>query len=81
MAWIKVFSLPEAHGFLKKQYEAALARAGRIFNIVSIMGQNPKALKGAMDFYGILMFGPSPLSRAQREMLAVVVSRANDCHY
>jgi AhpD family alkylhydroperoxidase len=27
------------------------------------------------------MHGPSPLSRAQREMLAVVVSRANDCHY
>lgn len=30
--------------------------------------------------YGTLMHGGSPLTRAQREMLAVVVSRANDCH-
>jgi AhpD family alkylhydroperoxidase len=27
------------------------------------------------------MFAPSELSRAERELLAVVVSRANDCHY
>jgi AhpD family alkylhydroperoxidase len=27
------------------------------------------------------MFGPSELSRADRELLAVVVSVANDCHY
>jgi AhpD family alkylhydroperoxidase len=27
------------------------------------------------------MRGPSPLSRAQREMLAVVVSAENECFY
>jgi len=27
------------------------------------------------------VFGASPLSRARREMLATVVSRANDCFY
>ena len=32
--------------------------------------------------YEELMFSPkSPLSRAQREMIAVAVSRANECHY
>jgi alkylhydroperoxidase family enzyme len=79
MPWIKVYSLDEATGFLKKQYEAAIKRAGRIWNIVSIMSQNPRALKTSMDFYGAVMFGSSPLSRGQREMLAVVVSTANNC--
>jgi uncharacterized peroxidase-related enzyme len=81
MAWIKVFSLEEAKGLLRQEYEAALKRAGRIWNIVSIMGQNPRALKASMDFYGALMFGRSPLSRSQREMLAVVVSATNHCVY
>ena len=31
--------------------------------------------------YLAVMFGKSDLSRAQREMLAVVVSAANQCHY
>ncbi len=81
MAWIKVISLSEATDFLKEQYDAALRRAGRIWNIVSIMSQNPKALKASMDFYRAIMHGPSPLSRGQREMLAVVASAANHCVY
>lgn len=68
-------------GLLKQQYEAALQRAGRSWNIVSIMSQNPPALKASMAFYGALMHGSSPLSRAQRELIAVVVSRANGCVY
>ena len=81
MAWIKVFSVSEAKGVLKKEYKAAQKRAGRIWHIVSIMGQNPRALKTSMDFYSALMFGRSPLSRSQREMLATVVSAANHCVY
>ncbi len=81
MAWIKVYSIEETSGFLRKQYDAAIKRAGKIWNIVSIMGQNPRTLKFSMDFYGAIMMGRSPLSRGQREMLAVVVSSANHCHY
>jgi alkylhydroperoxidase family enzyme len=76
-----VIGLDEATGLLRRQYDAALRRAGRIWNIVSIMSQNPRALKASMDFYGALMYGPSPLSRSQREMLAVVVSASNRCRY
>ena len=79
--WIRVFTYAEATGMLKAQYDAALQRAGRIWNIVSIMSQNPRALKASMDFYGALMHGASPLSRGQREMLATVVSAANRCTY
>ena len=81
MAWIEVISLEEARGGLRREYEAALKRAGRIWNIVSIMSQNPRAMKTSMDFYSALMYGRSPLSRSQREMLAVVVSAANGCVY
>lgn len=81
MPWIKVYSLEEATGFLKKQYETAIKRAGRIWNIVSIMSQNPRVMNSSLDFYGAVMFGRSPLSRGQREMLAVIVSAENHCIY
>lgn len=81
MPWIKVFSLEEATGLLKREYENAIKRAGRIWNVVSIMSQNPRAMKASMDFYSAIMFGRSPLSRGQREMLAVVVSAQNHCLY
>ncbi|MDE2742919.1 MAG: carboxymuconolactone decarboxylase family protein [Gemmatimonadota bacterium] len=81
MPYIDIIPLKRATGLLKKQYEAALARAGRIWGIVSIMSLNPRAMKVSMDFYKTLMYGPSPLSRGQREMLAVVVSATNHCAY
>jgi len=81
MPWIKVFSLAEATGFLKEQYEQALQRAGRIWNIVAIMSQNPETLKASMDMYGAIMHGASPLHRGQRELLATVVSAHNHCLY
>lgn len=81
MTWIKTIPDDEAVGPLKRQYEAALARAGRVYHIVRCMGLNPAALDASMALYRVLMFGPSSLSRVQREMLAVVVSRANECRY
>lgn len=81
MPWIRTIGLSEATGFLKQQLEAAVTRAGRIWGIVGIMSLNPRALRTSMDCYAAIMYGQSPLSRGQRELLAVVVSRANDCHY
>ncbi len=81
MPYIDIIPLKRATGLLKKQYEAALARAGRIWGIVSIMSLNPRAMKVSLDFYKTLMYGPSPLSRGRREMLAVVVSATNHCVY
>ena len=34
-----------------------------------------------MEMYRVTMFGPSGLSRAEREMLATVTSWANHCFY
>ena len=81
MPYIRQITLDNATGALKRELEKAVARAGRVFNIVQIMSLNARVMKASMDFYGASMFGKSPLSRAQREMLATVVSRANHCHY
>src|SRR5439155_926131 len=71
----------DATGDLKREYEAAAGRAGKVFNIVKSMSLNPRVLGASMELYKAIMFGPSELSRLERELLAVVVSCANDCHY
>jgi len=81
MPWIREIYLEEATGLLKRQLNAAIKRAGRIWNIVQIMSINEMALKDSMRFYQTLMMGDSPLTRSQREMLAVVVSTENECTY
>ena len=81
MAWIKVITIDEAGGLLKRQYDAAIKRASKVWNIVSIMGLNPQAMQDSMGFYKTIMFDESPLSRSQREMLATVVSSVNHCTY
>ncbi len=81
MAWIRTISEEEATGSVKKQYEAAIRRAGRVFNIVKISSLKPEIMRTFIDLYIKLMHGPSGLSRAQREMIAVVVSTLNHCHY
>ncbi len=81
MAWITVVEEGEAEGALRREYEAALKRAGKIYNIVKISSLKPGILRSSMAFYSALMHAPAKLSRAQREMVAVVVSRANDCFY
>ena len=81
MAHIDTVPPDRATGLLKRIYDAAVARAGRVFQILRIQSLNPPTLQASMTLYQATMFGPSPLSRAEREMVAVVVSRANDCFY
>lgn len=81
MAWIKVISDDEAEGLLKRIFEAAVARAGRVFNIRRVMSLNTATLRASMSFYQAVVLGTSPLSRAQRELLATVVSQLNGCAY
>jgi len=50
-------------------------------NILRIHGVHPAVQRLHYDLYRRLMYGPGPLSRIQREMIAVVVSAKNDCHY
>lgn len=81
MPWIKQIPVEEATGLLKAQFDTALKRAGRVWHIVHIMSLNPRMMRDSIAFYVTTMMGESPLARGQREMLAVVVSFENHCHY
>lgn len=81
MAWIETVPPEEASGDLKRQYDAATKRAGRVYNIVRLQSLNPDTMRAGLQLYLAAMYGPSPLPRAMREMLATVVSAANHCHY
>jgi uncharacterized peroxidase-related enzyme len=81
MACIKIIHPEEATGKLKEEYEAALRRAGYIANILRVQSLNPESLHHSTEIYKSVMFGPSGVSRAEREMLATVVSQVNHCFY
>ena len=81
MAFIGVIKPDAAEGVLAEVYAQAERRAGRVYEILKVMSRSPRALKVSMEMYGAVMFGKSDLSRGQREMLAVVVSATNHCHY
>ena len=81
MAWIHQIPIEQATGKLKKEFDAAIERAGRVWNIVRIMSINSEVLVSSMRLYGSIMHKESPLSRFQREMLATVVSVELACPY
>jgi alkylhydroperoxidase family enzyme len=81
MPHIRTIPPEEATGSLKRQYDAAIKRAGRVFNIVSIQSLNPSALDASIRLYTTVMMGPGPLERPVREMLATVTARELNCFY
>ena len=81
MAYIRTVSDDEAEGPLRAEYEAAIHRAGKVFNVVRIQGLAPRVLRASIGLYTALMIAPGALPRWTRELLAVVVSRTNGCHY
>jgi alkylhydroperoxidase family enzyme len=81
LAWIRTIPPEAASGPLRESYDRAVARAGKVYGIVRAMSLAPAVLDASIEFYRRIMFGPGGLSRVQREMLAVVVSSTNACHY
>ena len=80
MPWIEWIDEHQASGPLKKIFERATTEHG-LDHILKIHSLNPKSLEHHNRLYAHLMRGPSALSRAEREMIAVVVSKANNCFY
>ena len=84
MAWIEVVR-ETAGGALREAYRAvggaAADAARRVANILAIHSLNPPSMGDHHALYRTLMFGDSPLSRAEREAIAVVVSSVNGCRY
>lgn len=81
MAYVKISPPEEATGKLKAEYEAAVKRAGYVANILRLQSANPDTLHHSTGVYISCMLADSGLSRAEREMVAVVVSAINQCFY
>ena len=81
MAWIRQISDQEAQGLVKKIFDDAVRRVGRVWNIVRLTSLNGGMTRAHMGLYRSVMTADSSLERRVRETLAVVVSRANGCHY
>ena len=81
-AWIETVPEKEASGELERAYRrSADAATGNVDHIMKIHSLNPTSLVDHLHLYKTLMFGESPLSRVQREMIGVVVSAINCCDY
>ena len=81
MAHLRLIEPEQADGLLADEYTAAVERAGKVYNIVRSMSLNPEVLRQSMKLYRAIMFGPSGLTRQERELLATVVSATNECFY
>lgn len=81
MALIEIIQPEEASGELKEIYNHLEKTRGKIAEVHKIQSLNPASIMNHMDLYMTLMYGKSPIKRVLREMIAVVVSKANGCEY
>lgn len=80
-AWIRIVEPEEAEGDLKAAYDATLSKRGALAAVHKIHSLHPETLTAHMALYMELLFGQSPLTRREREAIAVAVSRTNGCAY
>lgn len=81
MPWIKVIGEDEAEGAVRDAYDDVIRARGKLSNIMTVQSLNAEAMTRHLELYLTLMFGESALTRAERELIAVVVSSANRCEY
>ena len=86
MAWIRVIPELEAQGDLLAFYDELYAPypdepRGQLDHILQIHSLDPRSLRAHWALYTSAMEGTETLPRAEREMIAVVVSVINACHY
>lgn len=80
VAAIRTVPAAEAEGHLATLYDR-LGRGREPAHIYQVHSLHPDVLASHAGLYRTIMFGRSPLSRIQRELVATLVSHANGCHY
>jgi uncharacterized peroxidase-related enzyme len=81
MSWIREILPPDADGRLQEIFTELQAKRGKVANIIQVHSLRPEAMAAHLSLYMDLLFAPGGLSRKQREMIAVVVSKTNRCDY
>ena len=81
ISWIEFVEPDKAEGRTREVYERIIRERGRVANVFKAHSLNPDAMHAHLTLYMSIMFGRSPLSRADRELIASVVSATNRCEY
>jgi len=81
MAYISTIDPKQAEEPLAGLYRRFANPDGTVDNVLQVHSINPESLKAHCALYVQAMHRPSPVSRAEREMIGVVVSRLNGCDY
>lgn len=81
-AWIEVVPESQAQGLLRELYEKEWDKQHQLVdNILKVHSLHPETLRAHVDLYRTVMYGKSAITRPEREMIGVVVSAINQCHY
>ena len=78
---INVVDESQAQGPVKEGYEALRAKMGLVPNVMKLFSLWPEALEANMQLFETLMLSSSELENATKEMIALTVSKLNQCHY
>ena len=82
MGWIEDIDDSEASGELRELYDRLKdPEYGRVDSILRIHSLHPEGLRTHYELYREAMAGTSTLRKVDREMIALVVSTINECHY
>jgi uncharacterized peroxidase-related enzyme len=81
MAHIDVIDYERSEGRLREIYDDLITRRGKLAEVHMIQSLRPESIVKHIDLYLEIMFSKSELSRAEREMVAVIVSANNNCEY
>ncbi len=82
VAWIDTVPRDEATGELAELYEAVLdPTTGQLDHILQVHSLHPAGLRAHFELYRAVMRSSRGLRKLDREMIALVVSRQNECHY
>ena len=81
MPRIETITHDKSSGRLNEIYTDLIKKRGKLASVHTIQSLRPESIVRHMDLYLEIMFTKSDLTRAQREMIAVVVSVCNACEY
>lgn len=66
---------------VRERIEAVQARAGFVPNVFAVLAARPDEFRAFFAYHDALMEKEGGLSKAEREMIVVATSAANDCEY
>lgn len=82
MAWIETIPDDSWSGPLEEIYEEVVDKHyRRVDEIMAVHSLNPRALRAHANLYQSAMAGTKGLRKVERELIALVVSLENECHY